>query len=180
MKKGMWLLFMGLSTSAFANPSLTQRNSDATQQVQAAAAINTAKAHIEQVVEQFKSSIINKDKATFASLFYSEDIPFIAVFSDAMLARKRAENPDYPASVNFGQFGSVLKMISDDEAQEEKIWDLTIQTDGYLGSVHFSYSDHVNGKMRAWGTESWSVVKVEDDWKITSISFTVTEVENEK
>lgn len=196
MKKGMWLLFMGLSTSALANPSqpeltsstvdfklspnsIAQLNLDSSQNEKALAKIAIAETQIKQVVEQFKSSIINKDKATFGTLFYSEDIPFIAVFSDEMRTRKRVENPNYPAAVNFGKFGSVLKMISDDEEQEEKIWNLKVQTDGYLGTVHFDYSDHLDGKMRAWGTESWSLVKVEESWKITSISFTVTEVDVE-
>lgn len=136
-----------------------------------------SEAEIRHVIEQFRVSIINKDKADFNSLFFSENIPFIAVFSQEMLASKRIENPKYPAVVDFRQFGPPVKMLSGDEAEEEKIWNIKMQTVGYLASAHFNYSDHVNGKKRAWGTVSWSLVKVDSDWKITSVSFTVTEAE---
>ena len=131
---------------------------------------------IQEVVEAFKVSIIKKDKKTFKSLFYSNDIPFIAVFSDEMVERKRKDNPNFPRSVNFGQFGSPIEdMIEDDVEQEEKIWNVKIDTDGYLGSVHFDYSDHVDGYKRAWGTESWDLIKEDSGWKIVSVTFTVTE-----
>ena len=135
-------------------------------------------AEIKAVIEQFRTSIINKDKAVFSSLFFSDDIPFIAVFSKEMLAAKRAVKADYPSVVDFGKFGPPEKMIADTGEQEEKIWNIDITTDGYLASVHFNYSDHENGKQKAFGTESWSMVKVDDNWKITSVSFVVTEIEH--
>ena len=136
-----------------------------------------SEAEIREVIELFRVSIIDKDKATFSSLFFSEDIPFIAVFSEEMLAKKRLENPKYPAAVDFGQFGSPVKMLDGNDAEEEKVWNIKIQADGYLASVHFDYSDYVNGEQRAYGTESWSMIKVDDKWKITSVLFTVTEVD---
>ncbi|MBC3765559.1 hypothetical protein [Neptunicella marina] len=133
-------------------------------------------AEIRELVETFRISIINKDKAVFSSLFFSDNIPFVAVFSDEMLSQKRQQKPNYPAVVDFGKFGPPVKMLSDDAEQEEKMWNIKVQTDGYLASVHFDYSDHENGKKKAFGTESWSLVKVDTEWKITSVSFTVTEV----
>ncbi|MFT5162532.1 MAG: hypothetical protein ACI9FJ_001108 [Alteromonadaceae bacterium] len=50
-----------------------------------------------------------------------------------------------------------------------------MQSDGYLGAVHFSFSDHVDGYKRSWGTEAWDLVKVEAGWKIVSVKFVVTE-----
>ena len=138
-----------------------------------------SKAQIHEVIEQFRTSIINKDKETFSALFLSDKVPFIAVFSDEMLTKKRVENPKYPAVVDFTQFGPPVKMLDGDKAEEEEIWNIKIHTDGYLASVHFDYSDHVSGKQRAYGTESWSMIKVEADWKITSVSFTVTELDND-
>lgn len=143
----------------------------------ATASVAESEAEIRQVVENFRISIINKDKELFTSLFFSENVPFVAVFSDEMLSKKRVEKPSYPAAVDLGQYGPPVTMISDEDSQEEKIWDINVQSDGYLASVHFNYSDHENGKKKAWGTESWSMVKVGADWKITSVSFTVTEVD---
>ncbi len=135
------------------------------------------KNEIKAVVETFRLAIINKDKTIFKSLFYSDKIPWIAVFSDEMVAEQRKTKPDFPRSVDFGQFGPPEKMISDKEKQEEKMSDIKIQTDGYLASVHFNYSDHRNGVKKAFGTEAWDLVKQDDGWKIVSVKYTVTEVE---
>jgi hypothetical protein len=135
-------------------------------------------AHIDQiseVVEKFRLSIINKDKTTFQSLFYSDSIPWIAVFSDEMVKMKRKENKDFPRSVDFGKYGPPVRMISDEEAQEEKMWNIKIDTDGYLASVHFNYSDHRGGGQKAFGTEAWDLVREESGWKIVSVKYTVTE-----
>jgi hypothetical protein len=137
-----------------------------------------SKQQIQAVVEHFRLAIINKDKETFKSLFYSDSIPWIAVFSEEMLAAKRKIKPDYPASVNLGQFGPPETMIANGESQEEKMWNIKIDTDGYLASVHFNYSDHRNGIKRAFGTEAWDLVKDGAQWKIVSVKYTVTEVES--
>ena len=162
MKKGL-MLFLGVYCASVVAAPLSPE---------------LAEAQIRDVVETFRVSIIEKDKDSFSSLFYSEDIPFIAVFSEEMLKRKRKEKPDYPHAVDFGKFRPPVAMISDTDDLEEKIWNVKVNTDGYLASVHFDYSDHVDGKKRAWGTESWSMIKVDKQWKITSVSFTVTEVES--
>ena len=73
------------------------------------------KDEIKAVIEAFRLSIINKDKETFKALFHSNNIPFIAVFTDEMLNEKRKIKPDYPRTVNLGQFGPPVKMISDSE-----------------------------------------------------------------
>lgn len=136
----------------------------------------TYKDEIKALVEIFRVSIINKDKETFKSLFYSDNIPWIAVFTDEMVNAKRKVKPDYPRTVDFGQFGPPVRMISDDEKQEEKMWNIEIETDGYLASVHFNYSDHRNGVKKAFGTEAWDLVREESGWKIVSVKYTVTEV----
>ena len=133
------------------------------------------KKEIKTVIETFRLAIINKDKETFKSLFYSESIPWIAVFSNEMVKARRKVKPDFPRTVNFGKFGPPVKMISDNEEQEEKMWNIKVESDGYLGSVHFNYSDHRNGVKKAFGTEAWDLIKEESGWKIVSVKYTVTE-----
>ena len=152
------------STMSMANTSLAKNTQADTKALQ-------------QVIETFRTSLIEKDKAKLSSVFYSDNVPFIAVFSDEMLAEKRKTRPDYPASVDFSKFGSsVTNMIPDKGSREEKIWNVEIDSDGKLASIHFEYSDHLNDKKRAFGTESWDLVKVDNTWKIVSVTFTVTEL----
>ena len=80
-----------------------------------ATSIQDSKAEIHSVIEQFRTSIINKDTETFSALFFSEKVPFIAVFSDEMLAKKRIDNPDYPLAVDFGKFGPPSNMLLGDD-----------------------------------------------------------------
>lgn len=90
------------------------------------------------MIETLRLSIINTDKETFKTLFYSESSAWNAVFSNEMVNAKRAIKADFPNTVNFGRFGSPVNMIYDDEKQEEKMWDIKIFSDGYLASVHFN------------------------------------------
>ena len=132
---------------------------------------------LKKVIEVFKSALIEKDYSKLNSIFYSENVPFIVVFSDEMLAQKRKERPKYPSSIDFSKFGSsVKKLISAKEHREEKIWNVKININGKLASIHFDYSDHINHKKRSFGKESWSLVKEEENWKIVSVTYTVTEV----
>lgn len=142
------------------------------------ASVEDAEADIRGIVEQFRVSIINQDTEVFSSLFLNEDIPFVAVFSKEMLAKKRIDKPDYPAIIDFSDFGSPVKMLSGDETQEEKMSNIKVHTDGYLASVHFDYKDYEGGQQRSYGTELWSLIKVGGDWKITSVTFSVTELES--
>lgn len=51
--------------------------------------IQVYKDEIKTIVKTFRLSIIKKDKETFKSLFYSESIPWIVVFSDEMVNAKK-------------------------------------------------------------------------------------------
>jgi hypothetical protein len=55
------------------------------------------------------------------------------------------------------------------------LWNIKVESDGYLGSVNFNYSDHRNGIEKAFGTEAWDLIKDESGWKIVSVKYTVTE-----
>ncbi len=133
------------------------------------------KNEIKEVVETFRIAMIEHDRETFKTLFHSEQIPWIMVFSDEMVKTKRLTKPNFPRT--FGGVGSPLRTMKSDnkDKREEKIWNVKIDTDGYLASVHFSYSDHLNGFMRAEGTESWDLVRDDESWKIISVSYVVTQ-----
>jgi len=67
-------------------------------------------------------------------------------------------------------------MISDKKQQEEKMWNIKVETDGLLGSVHFNYSDNRDGVKHAYGTEAWELVREDTGWKIVSVIYTVTDL----
>jgi len=104
VKKGCaWLAFLFALTTFNSSASVSESGSES---------------QIRTLIESFRTSIINNDKSAF-----SDDIPFIAVFSEEMLQVKRRDNPDYSAAVDFGKFGPPVSMLADNVSQEESVWE---------------------------------------------------------
>ncbi len=106
---------------------------------------------IEQVVESFRTSLINKDKPTYMSLFFSdkpEDIGWQFVSEDARLQDIRKAKPDaikarqIPAN-NF--IALIDGAVASPKLKEETFSNTKIETDGDVASVSFDYSFHDDG-----------------------------------
>ncbi|MFT4178442.1 MAG: nuclear transport factor 2 family protein [Thermomonas sp.] len=128
---------------------------------------------IREVVEAFRTSIINKDKATFVGLFYSdnpEHVTWQMVDDDARVARLKEFVPEASRVVRWTE-NNYLGMIdsTDSESIEEVFRGVTIDTDGLVASVNFDYSVLRNGEESHWGREMWHLVHTEDGWKIISV-----------
>ena len=133
-------------------------------------------AAIREIVEAFRTSIINKDKATFVGLFFSdkpEHVTWQMVDDDTRVSRFKEFAPEASRVVRWPQ-NSYLAMIdattaADSVSIEEVFRDVTIDTDGLVASVNFDYSVLRNGQEAHWGREMWHLVHTEDGWKIISV-----------
>ena len=133
-------------------------------------------AAIREVVEAFRTSIINKDKATFVALFVSdnpEHVTWQIVDDDERVARLRKIVPEVRRVVRWPE-NNFLTMIDritavGSESIEEVFRDPVIDTDGEIASVNFNYSLLVNGKEEHWGREMWHLVRSDNGWKIISV-----------
>ena len=140
---------------------------------------NSDKAAIEQVLESFRTSLINKDKATYMSLFFSdksEDIGWQFVSEDTRLEHIRKAKPDaikarHIPSNNF--VGLIDGAIASKDSREETFSNVSIDTDGEIASVSFDYTFLANGKKANWGKEMWQLVRTEKGWKIFSVVYTI-------
>lgn len=135
------------------------------------------KQQIEAVIEAFRTSIIEKDKAKFTALLFSEDIPWTSVVTEETLARMRKKKPEakrvYP-SVGKGTIEFIDSIVAEKEPQEEKFENVHIETDGSIASVWFDYSYHDGAKKTNWGKETWQLVRTDDGWKINSVIWSIT------
>ncbi len=140
---------------------------------------NPDKAAIWQVVDSFRTSLINKDKATYMSLFFSdkpEDIGWQFVSEDTRLEHIRKAKPDaikarkIPGN-NF--IGLIDGAIAAKEPREETFSNVSIDTDGEIAAVSFDYTFLANGKKANWGKEMWQLVRTENGWKIFSVVYTI-------
>lgn len=133
--------------------------------------------NIEAVIDAFKLSIINKDKALFVELFYNEAVPWLRVASDKTIALVPPvkEGKDQRAKVRGGSYLKFIDMIvAEPKAVEEKFWDIEILQDGDIASVHFKYSFHRGEVKTNWGEEAWQLVRTKQGWKIASVIYSVT------
>jgi hypothetical protein len=136
-------------------------------------------AAIKQVVEQFRTSIIHKDKTAFTSLFFSqkpEEVTWQFVVDDARLARFRKTRPEskkarHIPEVNYLTF--IDSVCSSEKASEEVFSDVQVDTDGEVASVNFDYSYLANGVQTNSGREMWQLIRTEEGWKIISVIWSI-------
>ncbi len=134
---------------------------------------------IEQVVESFRTALIEKDKATYMRLFFSdkpEDIGWQFVSEDSRLDHIRKTRPDAIKArrIPGNNFVSLIDaVVATKEPREEKFANVQVQTDGDIAAVSFDYSFHANGKMTNWGKEMWQLVRTGDGWKIFSVVYSI-------
>jgi hypothetical protein len=147
----------------------------------------TAKSHgkaedvaaIKQVVELFRVSLTNKDKATYMSLFFSDkpqDIGWQFVSEDARLEHIRETKPDAikARQIPSNNFISLIDAsVATKEPREETFSNVRIDTDGEIASVSFDYTFLANGNKTNWGKEMWQLVRTEKGWKIFSVVYTI-------
>ena len=137
-------------------------------------------AEIQDIVEKFRISIISKDKATFVSLFYSdnpEHVTWQFVTDDERVARIQKTKPEerkthrMPESNYLTFIDGITKPGS--RAREEVFRNVVVDTDGEVASVNFDYSYLADSKETNWGREMWHLVRTEAGWKIISVIFSV-------
>ena len=133
-------------------------------------------AAVREVVEAFRLSIINKDKATFMGLFYSDNperVTWQMVDDDARVARLKEFVPEARRVVWWPE-NNYLTMIdrtveAGSEPLEQVFRDVIIDTDGEIASVNFDYAILADGKEQHWGREMWHLVRTDDGWRIISV-----------
>lgn len=134
---------------------------------------------IRSVVEAFRVSILTKDKPTYMSLFFSsrpEAIGWQAVVDDAKLAAIQRERPQAIKArpVPGNNFVALIdSVVASTSIEEEKIANVTVDTDGEVASVAFDYEYVSSGKVSNWGKELWQLVRTEQGWKIFSVVYTI-------
>ncbi len=57
--------------------------------------------------------------------------------------------------------------------KQESFYNVQIIEDGAVASVAFDYSFWLNGEKNNWGKEFWHMIKVNENWKIVSVVFSM-------
>lgn len=83
---------------------------------------------------------------------------------------------DYPdfegiAVSNSNKF--IKEICESDKAQKEKFYNISIETDGVIASINFDYTFHIGEKVIQWGNENWDLVKLNNQWLITDVIYSI-------
>ncbi|TWI80127.1 CubicO group peptidase (beta-lactamase class C family) [Lacibacter cauensis] len=133
---------------------------------------NTDKQQIEHLLHLFMNSIEKKDTGTLFSLFVDVPISWVAVWKPETLKELQKTKLNEPL-VESRNYKTWVTGLMRDRLYQEKFTNPVISEDGTIGSVTFDYSFLVNNKKGNWGKESWGLIKVNNQWKIASVLFSV-------
>ena len=137
----------------------------------------TAKKQIREVIEIFRTSIVEKDKTKFLKIIYNESIPWIGVYDPATIAlmREGSTTESKPSRIEVSTVKEFIEGISKNPGKlEEQFANIRITTDGSIGSVVFDYRMVQDGVVANYGEEAWQLVNTDDGWKINSVIYTIT------
>lgn len=147
------LLLFSLLISSFFTSAQTTKNS---------------KAELEEIIDVFRVSIIEKNNfKKFSNLFLHDSITWAAIITGKTKKKVLQQNPNFTfQGTTYKSFFEALK-----DGSEEKFYNVEIDVRNEFATISFDYSFIENSKIQNWGTEYWSLILVNDAWKITSVTW---------
>jgi hypothetical protein len=125
-------------------------------------------ADLKQVIETFRVSIIeHNDLEKFSNLFLHDSITWAAIVAGDTKKMVLKKKPDY--TFQASDYKSFFKNLKD--GTEEKFYNVKIDDRNEFATISFDYSFNKNSKIKNWGTEYWSLILINDEWKITSVTW---------
>ena len=127
---------------------------------------------IHSVLEEFRQDIIRKDGYALTKLVLNPNVLFHSIDQkDVDETRKYDAQFDgiTPSALDgFAQFLSTSK-----DKIEEKFNNVEIRQDGPLALVTLNYDFVINDKVTNSGVEVWQLCKIDGQWKILSVVWTI-------
>jgi hypothetical protein len=128
---------------------------------------------IRSVVEEFRQDIIHKDGYAITKLILNPDVLFHHINNQEEVDGARKQNAQFDG-VGPSQLDGFVKLLATSKDRlEEKFRNIEIREDGDLGLVTFNYDFVINNKVHHSGLEHWQVCKIDGQWKILSVTWTV-------
>jgi hypothetical protein len=130
------------------------------------------KAELRKVLDIFMNSLKTKDSLSLYNLFYEGNVTWVGVYKNNT-QQKRIAKDSNSLDYKIEDYKTWFRSTTIGANKEEKFYNVNIDTDGYIASITFDFSFWVGGKKGLWGKESWGLVKINQQWKITSVIFSM-------
>jgi hypothetical protein len=130
-------------------------------------------AKIRNVLEEFRQDIIHKDGSALTKLLLNPGVLFHHINNQEEVDSARKSNAQFDG-IGPSQLDGFAKLLATSKDKlEEKFRNIEIRQDGDLGLVTFNYDFFINDKVHHSGVEFWQVCKIDGQWKILSVTWTV-------
>jgi ketosteroid isomerase-like protein len=136
-----------------------------------AAAADSPKAEIEQVVARFQTAIKAHDRPALASLFLTDSKAWWTILGEPSYQKMKAAHPDAPR-YKTGTWQEFANYVGNAKGNiEERFHNVSIETDGTVASVYFDFEFLANGKVGNKGAETWQLLRTNEGWKIAAMLY---------
>jgi hypothetical protein len=128
----------------------------------AQASPSSEKAAVVQVVQQFFTTMQQRDTATAKNITLTNcQLYSIQQTKDSIITRMRT-------------FADFLQVVAQKQLSlEEKMWNPTVMVHNQLAIVWAPYDFHLNGKLTHCGIDVFNLLKTSTGWKISGVQYTV-------
>ena len=130
-------------------------------------------AKIRSVLEEFRQDIIHKDGNALTGLMLNPNVLFHEIDHQKDVDDARKSNAQFDGIGPSALDGFVKFLSTSKDKVEEKIHNTEIRQDGDLGLVTFNYDFVINDKVTNSGLEVWQLCKIDGQWKILSVVWTI-------
>jgi len=128
---------------------------------------------IRSMVEEFRQDIIHKDGYALTKLMLNPDVLFHHINNQEEVDSARKYNAQFDG-IGPSQLDGFAKLLATSKDKlDENFRNIEIRQDGDLGLVTFDYDFVINDKVHHSGLEHWQVCKIDGQWKILSVTWTV-------
>ena len=128
---------------------------------------------IRSVLEEFRQDIVHKDAYALTKLMLNPNILFHSIDNQEAVDGARKYNAQFDG-IGPSRLDGFAKFLSTSKHKlEEKFHNIEIRQDGDLGLVTFNYDFVVNDKVTNSGLEHWQLCKIDGQWKILSVVWTI-------
>ena len=128
---------------------------------------------IHGLLEEFRQDIIRKDGYALTKLVLNPDVLFHHTNTQEEIDSARKYNAQFDG-IGPSQLDGFVKLLATSRDKlEEKFYNIEIRQDGDLGLVTFNYDFVINDKVHHSGLEVWQLCKIDGQWKILSVTWTI-------
>ena len=130
-------------------------------------------AHIRSVLEEFRQDVIHKDGYAITKLMLNPNVLFHHTNTQEEIDSARTYNAQFDG-IGPSQLDGFAKLLATSKDKlEERFRNIEIRQDGPLGLVTLNYDFVINDKVHHSGLEVWQVSKIDGQWKILSVAWTI-------